>query len=503
MVFASQPFVSTDPVPQSRDEAGRLASQRLVVSVPNSPRSVQFERRRKSYVHLRRQVAAVLFAFAGCGAAWAVVPATTPTGMLDGYVRRPDAAYGWTIRRRGPSGSGEFAELILTSQKWRDLVWRHQLFVYKPARVREPSRAILLIGGGSWRDELLKPPAEGEALPRESVLLTSLADRLETTVAVLLQVPNQPIFDDLYEDAAISYSFEQFIRTGDDDWPLLLPMVKSAVRGMDAVAEFGAKHWGVKPDKFTLTGASKRGWTTWLTSAVDRRVAALAPMVIDMLNLPEHIRLQLASWGKFSEQVHDYTERGIHVALLTPAGKRLLDAVDPARYLDRIEQPKLVLLGTNDRYWPLESANLYWNDLRGEKLLLYVPNNGHGLRDLPRVVGGVAALHRHATGELTLPKVRWTYRPLDDGGVELSITSDREPAAVQAWTTTSPSRDFRDAVWTAKPIEKSDGRYVFRLPKPARGLTAVLGETQFADPVLPYYLSTTVHVCGEPSATSE
>lgn len=472
---------------------------------PSASPGVAGSCRRQSCVELPRRlnrllrISAVSFVLCACDVVRAATPAGTEPGALETYVRRPDAAYAWTVRRRGAAGGGEYAELILTSQRWREIVWRHQLFVYKPAKVRDAARAILLIGGGAWRDALLAAPAADEKLPKEAALLTALADRLETTVAVVLQVPNQPIFDDLSEDAAVSYTFEQFLRTGEDDWPLLLPMVKSAVRAMDAVAEFGARHWNVEPRKFTLTGASKRGWTTWLTSAVDRRVAALAPMVIDMLNLPEHIRLQFASWGKFSEQVHDYTERGIHRALLTPAGGRLLDAVDPARYLARIDQPKLVLLGTNDRYWPLESANLYWNELRGEKMLLYVPNNGHGLRDWPRVVGAVAALHRHATGELTLPRVRWEHRELGDGGVELTITSDREPAAVQAWTATASSRDFRDASWTAEPIERREGRYVVRLPKPTRGLAAIIGETMFHDPVLPYYLSTTVRICGDAS----
>ena len=61
-------------------------------------------------------------------------------------------------------------------------------------------------------------------------------------------------------------------------------MTKAAVRAMDTATEFLAKE-GVRLEKFVVSGASKRGWTTWTTGVVDKRVVAIAPLVIDMLNL--------------------------------------------------------------------------------------------------------------------------------------------------------------------------------------------------------------------------
>ena len=52
---------------------------------------------------------------------------------------------------------------------------------------------------------------------------------------------------------------------------------------MDAVTEFaGQKNY--KVEKFMVAGASKRGWTTWTTAAVDKRVFAAVPIVMVSLN---------------------------------------------------------------------------------------------------------------------------------------------------------------------------------------------------------------------------
>lgn len=414
-------------------------------------------------------------------------------GLLSDYVQAPDDSFGWKVRQRAALDEAECLELTLTSQTWRGIMWRHQLFVIKPAKLRDSSRALFLIAGGNWRPELADPPAEGQQLPGDVQLLGRVAEQVGTIAAVLKHVPQQPMFDGMVEDEIISYTFEQCIRTRDFTWPLLLPMVKSAARGMDAVQQCCTSEWNCMPARFTVTGASKRGWTTWLVSAVDRRVEALAPMVIDVLNMGPQMQHQLFSFGRYSEQIEDYTRRGIQGQMATPLGRALTALVDPYSYRQKLVQPKLILLGTNDRYWPLDALNLYWDGLDGEKHVVYVPNRGHKLDDPERVLGSLAALHRQAMGELKLAALDWK---LDEGagGLQLEITSDIEPAQVTAWTATAPTRDFRDAQWEAHVLERGESGWKFQLDRPARGFAAVLGEARYETDGWPYYLSTNVRI---------
>jgi PhoPQ-activated pathogenicity-related protein len=414
-------------------------------------------------------------------------------GPLAEYVNKEDKSYAWTKRQEGSIGSGKYAELTLTSQTWKDIVWKHQLFVYRPAETKSTAQALLWIHGGRWADALAEPPKDGDKAPQIVQLLATVGDQLRCPVAVLLHVPQQPIFDGMVEDEAISHTFVRFYATGDAEWPLLLPMVKSAVRAMDAVQEFASQSWSIDVKNFTVTGASKRGWTTWLTSAVDPRVTALAPMVIDVLNMGPQMKLQVESFGEYSEQIADYTEKGLQKLMDTPHGQKLTAIVDPYTYRDVIRQPKLIMLGTNDRYWPLDALNVYWDDLVGEKYVLYVPNNGHGLKDYPRIFGTLNALNQHVTKQRKLPQLDWEF--VEKGQtLALRIKSDVKPSEVQVWTAAANTRDFREAKFSSSPTKADGDQYLFHMPLPEKGFAALLGEAVFAGDPAPFYLSTNVRI---------
>src|SRR5439155_1255709 len=132
--------------------------------------------------------------------------------------------------------------------------------------------------------------------------------------------------------------------------------------------------WKVEVRRFVVSGGSKRGWTTWLTGASDARVKAIAPLVIDTLNMKAQMDHQLKSYGKYSLMIRDYTNRGLVPMPKTEEAVKLWQMVDPYFYRDQLKMPTLIVNGANDPYWTVDALNLYWDGLKGEKWVLYVPN---------------------------------------------------------------------------------------------------------------------------------
>jgi PhoPQ-activated pathogenicity-related protein len=415
----------------------------------------------------------------------ALLSASPARADLDAYVHQPDPSFAWTQDDRKTTEAGTATFLSLTSQTWRGIPWNHRLQVYEPADVKYPDAVLLFITGGNHDSRPGKEDMERGFL---------LAKLCGARVAVLPQVPNQPLLDGRSEDDLIAETFVRYLDSRDETWPLLFPMVKSAVRAMDAVQQFGRRE--NKPVvKFVVTGASKRGWTTWLTGAVDKRVMAIAPMVIPTLNMRAQNKHQLEVWGKYSEQIEDYTRRGLTEKIDTPEGTKLWHMIDPYSYRDRLAMPKLLINGTNDRYWTLDSLNLFWDDLQGPKWVIYLPNAGHGLQEHREyATHGIGALFRHTLSGRPLPSVRWESSDAN-GLLSVTIHSSQAPKDVTFWVARSGTRDFREVRWEPSPPDpaRSNGALTQAVPKPETGYIALFGVLAFEIDGLEYHLSSEIH----------
>ncbi|MBX9653798.1 PhoPQ-activated pathogenicity-related family protein, partial [bacterium] len=191
---------------------------------------------------------------------------------LDRYVKKEDPTYAWKVVSETPVEGGTQFVLELTSQTWRTEkevdrpVWKHWLTILKPNEVESKIGFLFIVGGANDSDPPKAPDARTIAIAKST----------KSVVAELKMVPNQALIfhqdnTPRKEDDLIGYTWDQFLKTGDETWPARLPMVKSAVRAMDAIQEFMASDKGgkVTVNQFVVAGGSKRGWTTWCTAAVD------------------------------------------------------------------------------------------------------------------------------------------------------------------------------------------------------------------------------------------
>ncbi len=364
-------------------------------------------------------------------------------GPLEEYVSKPDPSFSWKRCEQKPVAKwGTLTHLELISQTWRGHFWSHHLMVLRPAQVRNADIALLFVTGGSY----------GAPDEKELGMFQTWADRAGAIVAVLNKVPNQPLYDGKREDALIAFTFDQYIKTGDGTWPLLLPMAKSAVRGLDTLTQFARQEWGQELSRFVVSGASKRGWTTWLTAAVDRRVVAIAPMVIDMLNMKVQLGWSDRVYGSQSEEISDYTNLNLHLQMDDPSMVALRAAVDPYSYRARYTLPKLLLLGANDPYWTVDALRHYWADLPAPKLVSQTPNAGHDLGDGKQAISALAAFYQTIADRQTLPALDWSIRNLA-GGAVLDVFASQPVQRFLLWTADSEDRDFRDAKWSSAPIQ--------------------------------------------------
>ncbi|MFZ5925822.1 MAG: PhoPQ-activated pathogenicity-related family protein [Acidobacteriota bacterium] len=406
---------------------------------------------------------------------------------LDRYVHAPDPAFQWKLVNRIPGNGATTFVLEMVSQNWLTpeevdrTEWRHHLTIVRPDRV-DSDVALLLIGGGR----------NGSAPPKDAdPIAVAIARRTRTVTAELRQIPNQPLsfFGEARqrsEDSIIAYTWKRYLETGDERWPARLPMTKAAVRAMDAVEQFMASEdgGGAKITRWVVTGGSKRGWTTWTTAAVDRRVIAIIPVVIDLLNMERSFIHHWRAYGFWAPAVTDYVEHGVMEWMGTPQFARLMKIVEPFEYRDRLTMPKFLLNSAGDQFFLPDSSQFYFDQLKGEKYLRYVPNTDHGVTRRSDAAESLAAFYESVVRGWKRPECSWKIT--EDGTIE-AVCKDR-PSAVKLWTATNPeARDFRletiGRAYTSVDVQpRGDGVYAARIPKPEKGFTAGFLEFTFPTP---------------------
>lgn len=439
-------------------------------------------------------------------AALAFAPGAMAKGpnALDAYVAKPEPDFGWKVV--GPvSGPGYHgAVLELTSQRWTTEtelpgheLWKHWVTVIVPDKVSH-HQAFLYITGGKNSD-----PAPTQAVDR----FAKMAVETQSVVVELDDVPNQPLQfkdepNDHVEDEIIAYLQARYAKNHDPNQLLRLPMVKSGTQAMTAVQQYLASEPGgkLKVDGFVVAGGSKRGWTTWLVGAVDRRVTAIVPIVINVLDVNATAIHHWRAMGYFSPALGDY----VHYRLIPDQiGKPGLDGVnlieDPLNYQDRRQMrtiPKYVINAVGDEYFPPDNTRFGYHKVADPKRLRMIPNSKHSTNGTD-IMESITAFYDAVLNKRPVPDFQWGVRK--DGAIV--VRSKVKPLEVNLWQGSNPkARDFRvDSIGKAfaptRLTAQKDGSYVGRVAKPAKGFTAYFVEVAYPSGTkYPFKFTTEVQV---------
>jgi PhoPQ-activated pathogenicity-related protein len=406
------------------------------------------------------------------------------TSALKKYVFATDPSYSWKIIDSIQAEGVKCYRVKLVSQTWHGKSWIHELDVVIPEKLKY-TQSLFHITGGSNNEVTGEPNWRGWD-DKTLKALEHISKNCHAVTAMLSQVPNQPLFGGKKEDEIISYTYHQFLADHDNTWPLLLPMVKSAEKAMDAVQQIislKTKNHEVK--QFVLNGFSKRGWTTWLCAATgDKRIASIAPAVIDMLNMPVSIPYQKFMYGSYSEQIKDYVNLGLTEAMSNSSSRDLINIVDPYSYRNKLTLPKLILLGTNDEYWTVDAVKNYIDSIPGRNFICYTPNAGHSLGNKIDAVLALEAFFYQTIKGNNYPKFDYKIQQ-NDGKMDVMINTDaKNLKEVELWQATSYNKDFRQSKFTLLKINvASKKNFIVDINYPKSGYKAFMVMIKLRHPV--------------------
>lgn len=409
------------------------------------------------------------------------INAQTPETALKAYLDNQDTTYAWEIRDSYHLDGCRVYSILLISQKWQGMLWKHELKVYVPDEIEYDGAMLFITGGGLDENKYPRFSEKGNA---EENAFSQMAIANKASVALLKQVPNQPLYGGLNEDALIAYTLNEFRQSGDYSWPLLFPMTKSAIRAMDVVEELLFEKYDKSVERFMVSGASKRGWTTWLTAASeDPRVEAIAPMVIEMLNMPEFFKSQLTAYGDYSEEIGDYVEMQIPQAAESEFGRQVMRMIDPYSYLNKITVPKLIIMAANDPFWTIDAIQNYISAIPEKYALHYVPNAEHNMGDKKSVFEVLNVFFFQMLNKESLPDYQWELK--NNKKINLNVDFEKDKLKeVILWQTATPTRDLRKGVWKATNISlpKNKNRINVDIDYPKSGYKAFYVELKYKNP---------------------
>jgi len=214
-----------------------------------------------------------------------------------------------------------------------------------------------------------------------------------------------------------------------------------------------------------------------------------------MLSMVPSFRHHWRSYGFWAPAVGDYVGEGIMEWQGSKEYDRLLEIVEPYSYKEKYTMPKLLINATGDEFFLPDSWKFYWNDLPGEKHLMYVPNSGHNVFHsdaLQNLTAFYASVLDHT------PRPDYTWEIVGDA-FKIKTGTAYKPTSIKLWQAHNPEkRDFRMDIlgpgWTATDVPMNDsGTYEIALSTPDKGWKGYFLEIIYPGKI-PFKVTTGVEV---------
>ena len=187
-----------------------------------------------------------------------------------------------------------------------------------------------------------------------------------------------------------------------------------------------------------------------------------------------------AVYGFWATAVGNYYQHKILQRPTHPRMHELYAIEDPYFYLDKLTMPKYIVNGSGDQFFCPDSSQFYFDDLKGEKHLRYVPNADHGVDNSIDAVTSMVAFYQMIIADRPRPEIDWTFE--EDGSIR--VTSDTPPKSVMLWQAANPNaRDFRvetiGKAYQSTPLTaEADGSYVAKVDDARKRLDCVVRRTR-------------------------
>jgi PhoPQ-activated pathogenicity-related protein len=357
--------------------------------------------------------------------------------------------------------------LNVTSHRYIDESWSNRATWWHFMGVAIPDNptrdfAYMFIDGGGNGDPpgSSGPPGPTDARVRIAYEIAGMTGYFG---AFILQIPNggvrfsnDPDNMSRTEDKFIAWTWKTYIDPDDKYYknPSILarmPMTKGCTRGLTAISEFIESETGRVVNTFGVGGGSKRGWTAWSVAATDRRVIAVTPMVMSLLNFNDTLQAHYRNLGGWTWVFNDYWELNLtqhfHDDLVTNWDYGLWSYEDMFRYEPRLALiPKLLVSACGDEFFLLTDHPYWWNEMGGEKWLMMNQNAEHSLAPWYEKIGETVGSWLMLLYEEELPYVPqmvWLQGITATGAARILASTDSTPDVIQGWQAHTWRNDTR------------------------------------------------------------